>query len=455
MKNSGSMFGVARHFETLKNERGIHGCSNLGRLTDKGRREAGQLARWVKANTSIQRVLFFPTAQARASAEHMGRLTDLKVDGPLGLDPVPLGVAEGISQLELERRAPDSAAELERFRLRLVDASQVNLPGGESWRDLEVRLVSWWDSEGKEALPGSLVICSSSIITMLGNLFGGTLPSSGAYLNFPAPTGGLRAWQPTDDSLLPLPMDASLSASQWPIVSHGEARTSRGIVRFARFLPAWQILGASAIVVPGYFGNSRGGPYGVYTRLARRLAMTGIEVLTFDFLGTGESDPATRSFLSDIASTHAVAGSASGRSVFLIGHSIGCAIVCEAILRSPQYSGIALAPMYAAEQLGLGMTSPSAVRALLREGHMMRRGVRFDVDYLEKAEQAWKMASHRLDLVVFGEEDTYAPAASISLRSSVPTMSIEEADHNFANGESSSRLIDALDGFLSEQLVGG
>ena len=437
-----TQFLLARHIETEKNLRRVHGISHLSRVTSLGLRQAASLAKLCGQLGWLAAVTHTPTEQARVTAALLSRLTGLPLSPPVDLRAVDLGMAAGKSQDDLMAGDPEFAEALEAFRLGGITANELELPGSESWTNVEQRLRRWWVQPGPSSLANHLVVASSSTLVMLANAIAGTLPASGRYRNYHALNASVRAFRLMDEgaveALRPLTM------SSWPAVESTEASTRLGRVRSSTFFPGWEVRDATAVILPGYFSNSRAGPYGLYTRLARDLSAHGIRSITVDYLGFGESDPIRRTFSSDLASLEAVLLEANSAELFLIGHSLGSALVCAGLGMRPEAIGIALAPMYSLHQLSRALLTGVELNQLVATGSTTRRGVTLDAHYVEQAESAWSSGSDRLSTIVLGSEDHYSPAEFLSLPHAVETVTIEGADHNFASHGSSDLMIAAV-----------
>ncbi len=199
----------------------------------------------------------------------------------------------------------------------------------------------------------------------------------------------------------------------------------------------------SAIIFPGYFGNNRNGPYGLFVRLARSLAIIGIRTLTFDYLGSGESSPHNRSFFSDLQSSHSIINYFEPcHNFFCIGHSLGCSIVahiCSNFYKSAK--GIALAPVTSIKDFSEKFFTETEVLELSTIGNATRRGVFISQSYLEYSEKAWRENYNKLSYIIVAKKDQYARyPKNLDLYRSLQIKQINDADHNFSIGKCSDIL---------------
>ncbi len=444
-------FLIARHVETEKNRRSIHGSSSLDSISTIGRKQAAEVAQICRNLRWVSGIVYAPTRQAIATAQLVSEIAQLPMTGPLGLSPVNLGVAAGKSQAELYREMPQVAYSLDMFRHRAIPASELAVPGAESMQSISRRISEWQETHGFTSLVGSLVIVSSSILTMLTNLVAGDLPGPD-YYNYVASSGSLRAFELMAKG--PVQPAVPLSLSSWPESESHEIATQWGRIKATRFLPSWEVRQAAAIIIPGYFSNARAGPYGLFTRLAQRLALEGIATYTYDPLGYGESDPVRRSLESDMLSLRAVVSRADSAHLILLGHSMTAAFVSltksELGSSAATITRIALAPMTGLETI-LANTMPLEESDVIRNHKtLVRHGMPIDEQYIVQADQLWQQGYAAINMAVFGASDHYVQPAWVCLSDRTLVKEIARADHNFSHTEAAFDVISLIVGYLRE-----
>lgn len=435
-----SVIIAVRHFETEKNRLGVHGESDLRGVTERGYLQAERVAKVIRSYVPpAEAITHFITPQAQESANLLSQLTGIPIEPALTLKRFDMGVASGISHDELRKLDPYSAMSLELFRARVIDLSKRRLSGGEDYIALERRLLEWWAHEGSARCPNRVVVGSNSTLIMLSNLLQEKLPSGGEYMCFGIPNGGYRVWTLDGARWSTLP---DLDLSRWPELECRSLATAWGRIQSTYYYKGWHSESRACIIVPGYFGNSRLGPYGLFCRLARALAFEGYESITVDYLGSGESSPASRTFASDVYSVEAVLRKCQSE-VVLIGHSIGSAVVAEICRKYPRVVGVALAPLCGLEEMAKRFLSSEELMILKETGTVSRRGIRLELTYVNAAEQAWREGANRLKAVVSAKEDQYTEGFA-GLGAKVARFVVEGADHNFSSGNASDTLIELI-----------
>lgn len=124
---------LARHGETTWNLEGrLQGQRFGGELTDKGQRQADQLAAFA-THLGLQRLLSSPLARARTTADRVALATGLPVEVHEALAEVDFGEASGLTPAQVEGRWPGFTAR------RDADRWQTQWPGGESYAQLVER----------------------------------------------------------------------------------------------------------------------------------------------------------------------------------------------------------------------------------------------------------------------------------------------------------------------------
>jgi broad specificity phosphatase PhoE len=438
--NTDDIIIALRHFETKKNTEGIHGRCDLNELTSRGYKQAEMIASKIGKNRKIKGITYFDTPQAKKSAFHLSKLTQIPIEQPLSLQPYDMGIASGKTQEELKALDPNSAFSLELFRNRVIDATELKIKDSKDIISLEKRILDWWNNEGRARCVNRVVIGSNSTLIMLSNLFDNKLPSLGMYKCFGIPTGALRSWFLKDNNWRTEP---SLDKSSWPEIICKKIHTKYGYIQTTLFHPGWENKIHTCIIAPGYFGNSRLGPYGLFVRLARALSFEGVECITIDYLGSGESSPINRTFEFDVFSIEAIISKIlNSNKISIIGHSIGCSVIAEICRRHNNINGFALAPLCILDDLKKVFFSAYDFHILLNERSVIRKGVYVPLEYIKSAEKSWKSGASTLKAIILAEEDPYDISRSaLNFIGKVPVYSIYEADHNFSLKNSSNELI--------------
>lgn len=441
---AGRVIALARHVETAKNLANVHGRSSLTALTPKGEVQARRLSDQVTRQTGVRLdgVWATSTAQAVGSAKLVADLAGLPYLGELGLAPVDIGIAAGLSSDELRRAHPAAFRSLDLFRARAVSGSELTLPGAETAAVLASRLSRWWAAEGAAQCPNRLVVGSSSTVLMLAHHLNGVSPLMPGYRYLPTPNGSLRIWHDEGDGWRagqPFPRRL------WPEVDIRHLRSANGSsVAISHHWPSWVAKDRAIVIVPGYFGSSRHGPYGLYSRLARTWAWAGHPSVTVDPLGSGDSSPVYRDFDSEVESIEVASRwmLRQSSSLLLVGHSMGSATALEARARLP---GIdcqvwCLAPLCRMTDLSRAFFDAQQLAELLRSGRTTRHGLELRQDMIDGAERAWEQEAHSADRIWLADADPYARDVDLPIHASDRIHVIAGADHNFSTNDSADSL---------------
>jgi pimeloyl-ACP methyl ester carboxylesterase len=197
------------------------------------------------------------------------------------------------------------------------------------------------------------------------------------------------------------------------------------------------------VLVPGYFSNSRQGPYGLYTRLARSWSLLGFRTIVFDPAGSGESSMVARSFRTDVESLLGVVEHllAPYHRLLLVSHSMGAAVALAATELIPRRTSVwALAPICRLEELSHAFLTPEQLQELKSVGVTRRHGIELHLGMINDAATAWERLATALDLVVQGGADRYAETVDLRAIATDRTLVIDDADHNFSRGSTANEL---------------
>ncbi|MGK4593969.1 alpha/beta fold hydrolase [Amycolatopsis sp. w19] len=414
---------LARHFEVQKNSLNIHGTTTMQDLTDRGLLQVEALARSIEDSgyrpVSVRPA---PVAYCAKSAALLADRLGIPIGRPLGLQPYSMGILDGLSADQVEDRFPGIASRIEQFRLRITDATRLQIPEAESMQSLESRIRKWWAVEGS-ALSGAVLMLTRSTLLMVHAALHRTYPSTGRYLDLALPNGGGR--------IVKLEKSSNGTASAirtWPANVTKLADYGQGHIAYTTWEAAYFRRTADVIIVPGLFGNNRTGPYNLYSTIAAQLSAAGYRSTVYDPVGSGESVPLPRSYEGDVESLVSVARALKVRRAILIGHSVG-ATVAAAVgdrIGVPCHT-IALAPITTAAEVLRRINADD--RRCLERSIAIRNGVRFKSDYASLLQKASRDA--RFDAVVVGDSDTYLdPSAPVLWSHKSKTMTVK-GDHNF------------------------
>jgi broad specificity phosphatase PhoE/alpha/beta superfamily hydrolase len=440
---AGSKIVMCRHFETEKNIKGIHGKSDLDKLTTLGKSQCSRLARIIKSKDWIKGITYTNTPQAKASAKQLSLKSGIPLELPLSLKPFNMGIATGISNQELKKLHLESANSIELFRIRAIDATRINIKESENVTCFNDRLVKWWNNEGRLRCENRIVIGSNSTVLMITNILQNILPNSGKYYCYSVPNAAFRVWEVSNNSFVSYP---DIKNSIYPEIETSTLKTDLGNISYTRFFSSWSPLNRKCIIAPGYFGNSKHGPYGLYVRIARRLAKMGIETYTFDYLGSGESAPITRTFETDCYSLQTVHDNIKiqDSKTFIIGHSAGCSVVSKIIAQNEKVEGIALAPYCIIDDYNISFFSEEEFRRLHSLKTIIRKGIKLDLSYLTNMEDNWKQTKNLLSIIFLGGCDQYDINRNSTKGIDEKIFIIKDADHNFSLKNSSFELIEEI-----------
>lgn len=452
---SGDILMLARHFETEKNVYDIHGHSELARITADGRRQLERLARVIRTSYSGQLtgIAATDTPQADLSARYLADETQLPYEGQLGLAPVNLGIAAGRSTYELSEVDFESFRSLDLFRARVINASELTISGAESVGEIRKRLAEWWGGSGGEIrCTNKVVIGSNSTVLMLSHLLGNILPDDPRYRYLAVPNGSFRVWSRAAGGQWV--SEGSLAKYSWPETRVGELDTSVGRVAYTHHYPCWVRRDRAIVIVPGYFGSSRHGPYGLYSRLARAWAGVGYETLTVDPLGSGDSSSIYRDFVTEVRSVESVCRQllVDASSLLIVGHSMGGATALKARSRMPDVDCMVwcLAPLCRLNELSDFFFTSDQVTDLRERGRTYRHGLELRMDMIRGADDAWKELYAATDAVWIGSGDPYTRSVDLSAIDSSRVVVVPGADHNFSGNDNTDWLISSTTDTLLE-----
>jgi len=380
-------------------------------------------------------------------------LLQVNYEGELDLLPYNIGVASGLSNENLRRKHRDSFISLCKFRARLVDAKSLQVTGSEGVNDVEKRLINWWRKE-KDRCLNKLIIGSNSTVLMLSHMLDGVLPTSDNYKFLGTPNGTMRYWC-KDEKSKRWSAQYSLDHISWPEISLEYIHSDSGDLAASFFHPGWDVKKTAIIIVPGYFGSSRHGPYGLYTRLARHWAYNGFLCVTYDPLGSGESSQVYRDFETEVESAVSIAIKilSTHKQIIFVGHSMGAAAALKAANKLQTYSKTwCFAPLCKFEELADYFFNKTQLKELTTTGITLRHGLRLDLEMIEEASKAWTSHEDNISVVFIAGNDPYTKnQPRIKIPSSCQYI-IEKADHNFSHNDNLSRILSITTDLLFEEI---
>nr|MDT0663354.1 alpha/beta fold hydrolase [Micromonospora sp. DSM 115978] len=444
---------LARHVETEKNIHDIHGASALDVITARGRHQADRLAATIRRQApEVIGVVATATPQATTSAKLIAALLGLPYEGELALAPVDLGIASGRSATELRETSPSAHRMLDLFRARVTSGVDLHLPGAETAVQIETRLTAWWAAEGRVRCPGRLVVGSNSTVLMIAHLLDGVMPTDARYRYLAVPNGSARRWHRygVGDGW----SAESFPVRSWPDIDVSRVAGSDGEVAVTRHYPSWAPRRHMIVIVPGYFGSSRHGPYGLYNRLARSWAWHGFETVTIDPLGSGDSTPVFRDFASEVRSVEIVCGwlrREREAPLLLVGHSMGGATALRARDRAGHmdWTVWCLAPLCRMVDLARTFLDAQQLDSLRTTGRTFRHGLELRKDLIDESGAAWNAYCRDADAVWVAAADQYTADMDLAPIPNDRVHHIVGADHNFSTNESLPRLMESTTTLLN------
>jgi len=420
-------FLLSRHLHTEKNAQDRHGACSNANLTELGECELPQILS-VCEDRGISEVLFADTQQCELTADLIA--TNLEVQKrPLGLGPYSLERWKGLSTFEFIKQHRELAEQLIRFRMRACNMRSNSWGELETASELSSRIKGWAKSDVWPPNSKSIVIGSSSVLTMLSNLALGILPTDDNYLNIQFSTGS--------------PISASelkelLAMGIWPENEWHQISVLGGRVVATEYkASAGALNNSTAFIVPGAFGNSRLGPYGLYAKLAQSLAQQGVRTLTLDPLGCGESTQLPRTLESDRQSLlAAVRKLGRGKSV-LIGHSTGANLIGGVDIGNV-VTKISLAPItsYSLAKSQIGFVED------MKTGFCTHHGVSVERQIIDNPVSDGLPDPDFEEVAFFCQGDRYTDLGDYrNMKQHTKTVTYPDGDHNFSTTEISQNLI--------------
>ena len=165
---------LLRHAQSVKNLKKIHGGQGE-ELTDLGIAQAKDVAKLLRANNLTDVMIFASTSfHTRATAQIIAEEMGLEVGKPINFRPLYLGVADGLSEQQLEETSPETAEMFRKWRRREIDIKSLKVDKMEPYMDF------WNRAQGLlSELPQDvnvMLVCSNSLMIVLAHCMAANHP---------------------------------------------------------------------------------------------------------------------------------------------------------------------------------------------------------------------------------------------------------------------------------------
>ncbi len=175
MTNTPSRIILLRHAQSTKNLKDIHGGKGED-LTEKGIEQCHQVAQFFKGNLDLKRLRIFASTSihTRLTADVICKDLNLVLEKPFDFKPLYLGIADGLSREELNKKDPVSAALLDSWRRKEIEIKQLKVPDMEHYMDFWKRGEALINNLPRDC--DSVMVCSNSLFILLANYLMGNHP---------------------------------------------------------------------------------------------------------------------------------------------------------------------------------------------------------------------------------------------------------------------------------------
>lgn len=169
MKNSPYKVILIRHAQSIKNIKKIHGGSGE-ELTACGKAQALNIVNVIKDAMDISTLKIFSSTSyhTQATANIIGEALNIAVEKPLQFRPLNLGIADGLSESELEKVDYRSHQLFAMWRRREIDIKGLKILQMESYMEFWDRGVNLLQSVAFDG--SSLMVCSNSLMILLSHI---------------------------------------------------------------------------------------------------------------------------------------------------------------------------------------------------------------------------------------------------------------------------------------------
>lgn len=190
---------LVRHGAAFKNERKQYGGPGTP-LSDEGVIQVKACCRFVqKQSLHVEGILSSPTVQCVASGRILAEGLGLPVSQDARLQPIHLGVIEGLTEDEVSVRFPDVAERLAHWRAGHMEVSELAIPDAEdssSFYERGSQLVFELRQQKKSVI---LVGTRSILIVVASVLLRRTPTPGGGYREIIWPPSGILCFTNSDD----------------------------------------------------------------------------------------------------------------------------------------------------------------------------------------------------------------------------------------------------------------
>ena len=173
---------LLRHARAVKNEQNRHGGEGselIKGATTKIQVVSNQLLQ--KFSTKFNSILYSTRTQCKQTAEILNKYLDIEISELQGLDPICLGIVDGMSDDEVTNKYPEIGIQLAKWRNGEIEINQLKIP--------QMTDCHFFYRKGKtflEKITNSnqsvIIVSSRSILALLANiLFGNSSQIGGNY----------------------------------------------------------------------------------------------------------------------------------------------------------------------------------------------------------------------------------------------------------------------------------
>lgn len=235
----------------------------------------------------------------------------------------------------------------------------------------------------------------------------------------------------------------------------GSLGTLRGMIH-----PAQGAKASWVVIVHGYLAANKIGPNRLYVQLAESLAIAGHSVLRIDLSAMGESDGDVTKLrfahhVADVEAALKHVARLSQAPIDLLTHCAGCYVGAQVALNSTSLvrALTMLSPILPTDkQLRHKLLGSDAFDRLMRDGHILRKGVYFDRSFADAGQVLNRLAAQAGDVhipirVAIPEYDEFGDSEeTVNWTEGAPLQFalIARADHNYLTSNSRQLLINQV-----------
>ena len=198
---------LLRHAQSVKNLKKIHGGQGE-ELTDLGVNQAKEVAKLLQANHLNDLMIFASTSfHTRLTAQIIAEEMGLEVGKPISFRPLYLGIADGLSEQQLEELSPETAEKFRKWRRKEIDIKSLKVDKMEPYMEFWNRA-----QELLRELPQQsnvLLVCSNSLMIVLAHCMAANHPElTDKYRHIDIANCGMITFDRLGDSYI---LDAQLT----------------------------------------------------------------------------------------------------------------------------------------------------------------------------------------------------------------------------------------------------